>query len=89
MKGWFKHTLKKAPIQKLSILRLDGDLYESTMDALTALYDKVSVGGYIIIDDFGAIDVCAQAVHEFRQSRGITDPIIPVNWKVVYWQKTK
>jgi len=89
LKGWFKDTLRKAPIKKLAILRLDGDLYESTMDALTALYDKVSVGGYVIIDDYGAIDVCADAVHEFRRARKITDPIIPVDWSIVYWKKTK
>lgn len=89
LKGWFKDTLRKARIKKLAILRLDGDLYESTMDALTALYDKVSIGGYVIIDDYGAIDACAKAVHDFRQSRKITDPIIPINWTIAYWKKTK
>jgi O-methyltransferase len=88
LKGWFKDTLKKAPIEKLAILRLDGDLYESTMDSLIALYDKVSVGGYVIIDDFGAIDACARAVNDFRSSRGIKDPIIADSWSVVYWKKT-
>jgi hypothetical protein len=53
LKGWFKDTLPTAPIGALAIMRLDGDYYESTMDALTNLYDKLSVGGYAIIDDYG------------------------------------
>lgn len=89
LKGWFKDTLKNAPLKKLAIIRLDGDLYESTMDSLTTLYDKVSIGGYIIIDDYGAIEACAQAVHDFRESRKILDAIIPINWSVVYWKRTK
>ena len=52
LKGWFKDTLSIAPINSLSLLRLDGDLYESTMDALTPLYEKVSKGGFIIVDDY-------------------------------------
>lgn len=89
LRGWFKDTLHKAPIKKLAILRLDGDLYESTMDSLNALYDKVSIGGYVIIDDYGAINACAQAVEDFRNKRGITDTIYGVNWTVAYWQKTQ
>ena len=52
LKGWFKDTLPTAPISSLAIMRLDGDYYESTTDALTNLYDKLSVGGYAIIDDY-------------------------------------
>lgn len=58
LKGWFKDTLNNAPISRLSLLRLDGDLYESTMDALTALYDKVTPGGFIIVDDYGSCHPC-------------------------------
>ena len=52
LKGWFKDTLPNAPISSLAIMRLDGDYYESTTVALTNLYDKLSVGGYAIIDDY-------------------------------------
>jgi O-methyltransferase len=52
--GWFKDTLRTAPIEKLSLIRLDGDLYESTIDAITALYPKLSIGGYLIVDDYNA-----------------------------------
>jgi predicted O-methyltransferase YrrM len=52
LQGWFKDTLPSAPIGKIALLRLDGDMYESTMDALQNLYPKLSPGGYCIIDDF-------------------------------------
>ena len=91
LKGWFKDTLPAAPIDALSILRLDGDYYESTMDALTSLYDKVSVGGYIIVDDYGedSWTYCRKAVDEFRRERGIEDPIHRVDSNCYYWKRTR
>jgi O-methyltransferase len=85
--GWFSETLPTAPIEKLAVLRLDGDMYSSTMDALDALYDKVSPGGYVIVDDYGAVPACAQAIHDFRDARGITDPIEQIDWAGVFWRK--
>lgn len=87
LKGWFSDTLPSAPIEKLSVLRLDGDLYKSTMDVLVSMYDKLSDGGYIIVDDFGAIDACKQAVMDFREERNITDKIRTVDWTGAYWKK--
>ena len=87
LKGWFRDSLPKAPIQKLAVLRLDGDLYESTIDALKNLYDRVSPGGFVIIDDFN-IAACRQAVHDFRNVRGITDPIEQIDWAGVFWRRT-
>lgn len=87
LKGWFSETLPQAPIKQLAIMRLDGDLYESTMDALVNLYDKLSVGGYVIIDDYGAVPACAQAVSDFRRAHAITSPIVALDWTIVYWKK--
>jgi hypothetical protein len=89
LKGLFSQTLPTAPIESIAVLRLDGDLYESTMDALENLYPKVSIGGYIIIDDYGAIVPCKQAVHDFRNAHNITDPLVSIDWTGVFWQKTK
>ena len=86
--GWFSDTLPIAPIEQLAVLRLDGDMYSSTMDALEALYDKVSVGGYVIVDDYGAVPACAKAIHDFRDARGITDPIEEIDWAGVFWRKS-
>jgi O-methyltransferase len=85
--GWFRDTLPGAPINQLAVLRLDGDLYESTMDALTALYHKVSPGGFVIVDDFG-LPTCRAAIEDFRQARGITDPIHQIDWTGVFWQRS-
>jgi len=89
LKGWFRDTLPEAPIESIAVLRLDGDLYESTMDALIHLYPKVSEGGYVIVDDYGALPPCLRAVHDYRAAHGITDRILPVDWTAVYWRVTK
>jgi hypothetical protein len=90
LKGWFKDTLPAAPIEKIAVLRLDGDYYESTRDALTNLYDKVSSGGYIIIDDYGEDmwTYCRKAVDEFRVERKIDEPMMRVDAPCSYWRKT-
>jgi O-methyltransferase len=85
--GWFKDTLAQAPVEKLAILRLDGDMYQSTMDALTALYGKVSVGGFIIVDDYCTFESCRSAVSDFRRSETITDTIYDIDGMGVFWQK--
>jgi len=85
--GWFKDTLPTAPIEKLAILRLDGDMYESTMDALTHLYPKVSRGGYVIVDDYGYLESCRQAVHDYRSRNAIVDEIKQIDWTGVYWKR--
>ena len=86
LKGWFKDTLPHASVEKIALLRLDGDLYESTMDILNNLYDKVVPGGYIIVDDY-SLDCCKEAIADFRNSRGISDEIIEIDWTGVYWKK--
>jgi len=89
LKGWFKDTLPQAPIKQLSILRLDGDHYESTMDALTALYHRLAPGGYAIIDDYGeeTLTYCKQAVEEFRSAQHVDEPLIRVDPSCYYWQR--
>src|SRR5262249_916306 len=89
LKGWFKDTLPTAPIQRLAILRLDGDMYESTIDGLSNLYAKVSPGGYIIVDDYGAVPACKKAIEDYRSTNGIKDPVRDIDGSGVFWQKTK
>ena len=88
LKGWFKDTLPQAPIDRVAVLRLDGDLYESTMDGLRALYRKVSPGGYVIVDDYYTFDACAQAVADFGRAEGFTPRIEEIDGNGVYWRKT-
>jgi O-methyltransferase len=88
LKGWFKDTLPKAPIEKFAVARLDGDIYESTMDGLVNIYPKLSMGGYLIVDDYGAVPACKKAIHDYRDAHGIKDPIKDIDGSGVFWQKT-
>jgi O-methyltransferase len=74
-------------IDSLAVLRLDGDMYSSTIQVLEKLYDKVSIGGYIIIDDY-ALPGCEKATSDFRNSRGITDPLIDIDGTGAFWRKS-
>lgn len=87
LKGWFKDTLPDAPIERLSILRLDGDLYESTIDALTHLYPRLSTGGFVIVDDFW-FPACQKAVDDYRAAHGISDQIITIDDQGAYWRRS-
>lgn len=87
LRGWFKDTLPRAPIKKLAILRLDGDMYESTLDALKNLYPKLSKGGFLIIDDFDDIDACKQAVLDYRKDNKIKEKIIKISSRGAYWKR--
>jgi hypothetical protein len=86
LKGWFKDTLASAQAGPFAIARLDGDMYGSTMDALVGLYHRISPGGFIIIDDYGAVEACRQAVSDFRAKHHISAEIVPVDWTGVYWR---
>ena len=88
LKGWFKDSLPLAPIRKLAVLRLDGDLYESTMTALVPLFDKVAHGGFVIVDDYGSCPPCKLAIDDFRAERGITDALQVIDRQSVYWRKS-
>jgi O-methyltransferase len=65
LKGFFGETLPAAPIQQLSILRVDADLYESTTDVLRNLYGALPVGGYVIFDDYQNLPDCRRAIDDF------------------------
>lgn len=87
LKGWFSDTLPAAPLGRLAVARLDGDMYGSTMDALKVLYPKLSLGGFLVLDDYGAVPGCRQAVHDYREEHGITEEIHSVDWTGAFWRK--
>lgn len=87
LQGWFSETLPQAPVERLAILRADADLYQSTREILDSLYHRVSPGGFVVIDDYGAIDACRHAVDEFRGEHGVTDPLRRIDWTGVYWRR--
>lgn len=87
LKGYFRDTLPTYAQGPIAVLRLDGDLYSSTMDALAHLYDRVSPGGCIIIDDYGVVIDARRATLDFRLARGITVPMMAVDGDAVFWHK--
>lgn len=87
VEGWFKDTLAVTETGPIAVLRLDGDLYSSTLEALEALYPRLSPGGFILIDDAGDIPQCRQAVEEYRAAHGITEEIQHSDWSGWWWRK--
>ena len=62
-------------------------MYGSTMEVLRALYPKLSAGGYLIVDDYGAVPGCKKAVEDFRAENAIVEEMKQIDWTGVYWQK--
>jgi O-methyltransferase len=87
IKGWFRDTLPAAPIDQLAVMRLDGDMYESTMDTLVHLYPKLSPGGFVIIDDYNMVKACDAAVEDFRREEGITSELSLIPVSGAFWRK--
>jgi len=87
LQGWFCDTLPTAPIEQLAVLRADGDMYGSTIDILNSLYPKLSMGGFAIIDDYGAVPACRAAVEDYRSEHGITEAIERIDWTGVFWRR--
>jgi hypothetical protein len=87
VEGWFRDTLPTLRGHTWAVIRLDGDLYESTMDALENLYDDLAIGGWLIVDDY-EIEACRKAVTDFRASKNVTDQIQSIDGYGVCWQKS-
>lgn len=88
LQGFFSDTLPTADIDQLSLIRLDGDTYESTITAIEPLYHKLSPGGYVIVDDYHGFDECRRAIDEYRAKHGVTEPLVRIDNLAVYWQKS-
>jgi hypothetical protein len=86
LEGFFADTLPAAPIERIALLRLDSDYYQSTWESLEALYPRLSPNGYCIIDDYW-LTTCRKAVDDFREKNSIKEPIKIIDWTGVYWRK--
>ncbi len=85
--GWFKDTLPGLGDERFALIRLDGDLYESTWTALKELYPRLSPGGFAILDDYRVIAACRDAADEYRRQNGISAPMVDIDWNSAYWRK--
>lgn len=86
LEGWFADTLPHIPADRFALVRLDGDMFGSTMDILVNLYPKLSIGGYLIVDDYHLAG-CRAAVTEYRADHGISEPLVSIDESSVYWRK--
>ena len=87
VEGLFRDTMPRLNLDTISVLRLDGDMYESTIDPLHYLYDRISVGGWIIIDDYEVVPACKAAVHAFFAERALEPELIPIDGVGRYFRK--
>jgi hypothetical protein len=87
LRGWFRETLPAAPIERLALLRIDADIYDSAFDVLTELYPRVSPGGFVIIDDQTTSPEVHQAVADFAKEAGFEPNLVRVDDAAVYWAK--
>ena len=85
--GFFEDTMEGLTGRRWAVARLDGDTYEATRLTLESLYPGLSVGGHLIVDDYGALEGCRRAVDEFRRRHGITEPLEEVDWTCVRWRR--
>jgi hypothetical protein len=88
VKGWFRDTMPTLNGHPWSVIRMDGDMYESTINVLENLYPGLSPGGYVIVDDFHSLPHCRKAVRDYREEHGIDDEIHRIDWTGAYWRKT-
>lgn len=87
IEGWFESSLAQARIGPLAVLRADGDMFSSTWAILEHLEPKVSPGGFVIIDDYGAVAGCREAVDRYRSEHGISAEMHEIDWTGVFWRK--
>jgi len=87
--GWFEETVPraKASIDKIALLRIDGDWYSSTKVCLDNLYEKVVPNGFIIIDDYGTFSGCRRAVDDFLATTGVGPEMHHSDQDCIYFRK--
>lgn len=91
VKGWLEDTLERSGVEKVVLLHIDTDWYASVKYALNFFYDRITPGGFIVVDDYWFFPGCRQAVHDFIKERRLEDKIVikKVDRSAVYFQKTK
>jgi len=88
LEGWFEETLPTLAGHTWAVIRLDGDLYQSTIEALDNLYPGLSPGGYCIMNDCGTYSACPRAVEDYRAKHDIEVPIVDIDGSGAYWRRT-
>jgi O-methyltransferase len=85
--GWFQESLPHLPVERIALLHIDADWYDSVLTVLQHLYDKVVPGGYVVFDDFGYWEGCRRACEEFLAARGINVALTIIDGIGAYFRK--
>jgi hypothetical protein len=85
--GFFQDTLPGLAGRRWALVRLDADTYEPTRLALDHLYPGLAVGGYVVVDDYYTFQGCHQAIDQFREENGITEPLERIDFAAVRWRR--
>lgn len=89
IKGWFKDTMATVPSEQVAVLRLDGDMYESTIEPLNTLYDRIPDGGWVVVDDYHVVPAAKAALHDFMDARGLVPTLREIDSVGVFFRKNE
>jgi O-methyltransferase len=85
--GWFNDTFTSATIDKIALLNIDADWYESVKLCLDTFYDRVVPGGFVSFDDYGHWPSCKKAVDEFFKARQLTYKLHQADYTAHWFRK--
>lgn len=85
--GWFVHTMPGLREKRWALLRIDCDMYEGTTQVLQSLYERLSPGGHVVIDDYGTVREVREAVDTFRGERQVSAPLRMTDHTEAVWEK--
>jgi hypothetical protein len=69
VKGWFADTFPRTGLPPIALLHIDADWYDSVRLCLETWYDRITPGGYVVLDDYGRWEGCTRAADEFLRER--------------------
>jgi O-methyltransferase len=85
--GLFSETLRRALPERIALLHIDADWFDSVLQALRALYPVVSDGGFVVLDDFGHWEGTRKAFYAFCREHEIAPLLERVGYTQAFWQK--
>ena len=87
VEGWFADTFPKARVERIAILHIDADFYESVKLSLEKFYPAVQRGGYIVLDDYGTWEGCKAAADEFLTQQTQPINLMRIDKNAYYFRK--
>jgi Macrocin-O-methyltransferase (TylF) len=90
VKGLFSDTVPKwESDETIAVLRLDGNFYESHQMPFYHLYERVPIGGIIVLDDIGSHAPVKRFWKDFQEDQGFTEELTHIDWTGGWYRKTK